>query len=112
MYSKIANECHPDKTDDTSKHEMFLKAKKAMENDDEYAIYEIYKEFDDKVSIEDFVNLDQQILEKTVELSKLHKSNSYKISLIYDSGKTKDAKRIYLQGIMEQIQKLEMEAWD
>lgn len=111
MYNKIAAMCHPDKTDDPENHEKFLAAKKAIDNDDEYAIFEIYREFDDEVSIEDLINLDQQILEKAIELQQLQGTNSYKISFIFESGRQKDAKKIYLQGIMEQIQKLEAEEW-
>lgn len=111
MYGKIANECHPDKTQDTEKHKLFIEATLAMENGDDFKMYEIYKNFDDEILLEDCINIETEILSKTLELSKIRSTNSYKISIIYKNGKSKEATSIYLQGLLEQIQKIEMEIW-
>lgn len=111
MYSKIANECHPDKTEDKERHKLFLEAAEALENGDDYKMYEIYSNFDDVVTIDDCIDIDTEILSKTLALNKIYATNSYKISTIYRNGQIKQATTIYLQGIMEHIQKIEMEIW-
>lgn len=109
MYNKIAAECHPDKTDDEEMHEKFLRAKECIDNDDEFGIFEIYKEFSDDVDEEDLIDYSVEIIKKTMELTQLTSSNGYKICLIYKAGETKKAKSLYLEVIMRNIQQIEQE---
>ena len=109
MYNKIAAECHPDKTDDEEMHEKFLRAKECLENDDEFGIFEIFKEFSDEIEDDDLINFEQEIIKKTMELAQLTSSNGYKIAIIYKSGETKKAKSLYLEVIMRNIQQIEQE---
>lgn len=113
IFRMISKKCHPDKTNDKYKNELFIMASEAIKDNNVHLLIEIYESLNDENNI---LNLESKydLIEKQFkslqdEYSNLINSNTYLIMKLFNSQNKKDklkAKEFYLDLITYKINEL------
>jgi hypothetical protein len=118
LYRLISSKCHPDKTDDTSLHELFMAATDAYRSHSYSMVLEIYYKLKEVNSSSSFMFSDitiEQKLEiikkeyakKKDEYNKLSTTNGYIINTFIKNKQVTQARKIFLDLIFNQTLELE-----
>lgn len=118
LYRLISSKCHPDKTEDTNLHELFMAATDAYRSHSYSMVLEIYYKLKETNSSSSFMFSDitiEQKLEiikkeytkKKEEYNKLSTTNGYIINTFIKNKQVTQARKIFLDLIFNQTLELE-----
>ena len=116
MYRLISSKCHPDKTEDTELHDLFMLATEAYHSHNYSMVLEIYHKlsktnsnfsFSD-ISIEQKLEIIKKEYEKRKEeYNKLTITNGYTINNLVKANKRTHARKVFLDLLFNQTLELE-----